>query len=39
MNNQSSHEDFITVIDEEQNYREFKESIRIMKGHEDKKIR
>ena len=39
MNNQISNEDFITVIDEEQNYREFKESIRIMKAHEDKKIR
>ena len=37
MNNQISHEDFITIIDEEINYRELKESIRIMKGQEDKK--
>ena len=37
MNNQISHEDFMTIIDEEINYRELKESIRIMKGQEDKK--
>ena len=36
MNNQISHEDFMTIINEERNYRELKESIR-MKGHEDKK--
>ena len=38
MNNQISHEEFITIINEERNYREFKESIRMMKGQEDKKI-
>ena len=38
VNNQISHEDFITVINEERNYRELKESIRIMKGQEEKKI-
>ena len=32
MNNEISHEDFMTIINEERNYREFKESIRIMKG-------
>ena len=35
--NQISHEDFITIINEEKNYRELKESIRMMKGREDKK--
>ena len=35
--NQISHEDFITIINEEINYRELKESIRMMKGQEDKK--
>ena len=39
INNQISHEDFITIINEERNYRELKESIRIMKGQEDKKNR
>ena len=38
INNQISHEDFITIINEEKNYRELKESIRMMKGQEDKKI-
>ena len=38
MNNQTSHEDFMTIINEERNYRELKESIRMMKGQEDKKI-
>ena len=38
INNQISHEDFITVINEERNYRELKEVIRMMKGQEDKKI-
>ena len=38
VNNQISHEDFITIINEERNYRELKESIRMMKGQEDKKI-
>ena len=37
INNQISHEDFITIIKEERNYRELKESIRMMKGQEDKK--
>ena len=37
MNNQISHEDFITIINEERNYRESKESIRKIKGQEDKK--
>ena len=36
INNQISHEDFITSINEERNYRELKESIRMMKGQEDK---
>ena len=38
INNQISHEDFITMINEERNYRDLKESIRIVKGQEDKKI-
>ena len=38
MNNQISHEDFMTIINEETNYRELNESIRMMKGQEDKKI-
>ena len=37
INNQFSHEDFITIINEEKNYRELKESIRMMKCQEDKK--
>ena len=36
-NNQINHEDFITIISEEKNYRELKESIRMMKGQEGKK--
>ena len=39
MNNHISHEDFMTIINEERNYKELKESIRMMKGQEDKKIR
>ena len=39
MNNQISHEDFMTIINEERNYRELKESIRMMKGQEDQKNR
>ena len=35
MNNQISHEDFMTIINEERNYRELKESIRMMKRQED----
>ena len=38
INNRISHEDFITMINEERNYRELKENIRIVKGQEDKKI-
>ena len=38
INNQISHEGFITIISEERNYRESKERIRMMKGQEDKKI-
>ena len=38
MNNQVSHEDFMTIFNEEKNYKELKESIRMMKGQEDKKI-
>ena len=37
MNNQISHEDLVTIINEEKKYRELKESIRMMKGQEDKK--
>ena len=37
INKQISHEDFIRIINEERNYRELKESIRMMKGQEDKK--
>ena len=38
INNEISHEDFMIIINEERNYRELKESIRMMKGQEDKKI-
>ena len=38
INNQISHEDFMTTINEERNYREIKETIKTMKGKEDKKI-
>ena len=38
INNQTSHEEFMTIINEERNYRELKESIRMIKGQEDKKI-
>ena len=37
MNNQISHEDLMTIINEERNYKELKESIRMIKGQEDKK--
>ena len=37
INNQISHEGFITIINEERNYRELKESMRMIKGQEDKK--
>ena len=38
INNQISNEDFLTIINEERNYRELKESIRLIKSQEDKKI-
>ena len=38
INDQISHEDLITIINEERNYRELKENIRTMKGQEDKRI-
>ena len=38
MNNQISHEDFMTIISEEKNSRKLKERIRMMKRQEDKKI-
>ena len=38
MNNQISHEDFMTIINKESNYKELKESIRMIKRQEDKKI-
>ena len=38
INNQISHEDFMTIINEEINYRELKESLNMMKVQEDKKI-
>ena len=37
VNNQISQEDFITVLNEERNYRELKKSFRMMKGQKDKK--
>ena len=36
MNNQISHEDFMTIVNEERNYRKLKESIRMIRGQEDK---
>ena len=38
MNNQIIHEDFMTIINKERNYRKLKESIRMIKGQKDKKI-
>ena len=38
MNNQLSHEDFMTTINEERNYRKLKEKIRMMKDQDDQKI-
>ena len=37
INNQISHEDFVTMINEERNHRKLKEDIRMRKGQEDKK--
>ena len=39
MNNQISYVYFMTIINEERNYRALKESIRMVKGQEDKKNR
>ena len=39
INNQISHEDFMTIINEGRNYRELKENIRMTKGQGDKKNR
>ena len=39
INNQISHEESLTIINEERNYRELKENIRMMKGQEHKKNR
>ena len=38
MNNKISHEEFMMIINEERNYRELRDSIRMMKGQEDQKI-
>ena len=38
INNEISHEDFMTIINEERNYSELKEGIRMVKGQEYKKI-
>ena len=37
INNEISYEDFMTNINEERNYKELKESTRMMKGQDDKK--
>ena len=37
INNEISHEDFMTIINEERNCRELKENSRMMKEQEDKK--
>ena len=36
INNQINHEDFITIINEKKNYGDLKESIRMIKGQEEK---
>ena len=38
INSEISHEDFLTIINEERNYRELKERIRMMESQEDKKM-
>ena len=38
INSEISHEDFLTINNEERNYRELKERIRMMKSREDEKI-
>ena len=37
INNEINHEEFMVNINEERKYRELKESIKIIKGQEDKK--
>ena len=37
ISNEISHEDFMTIINEERNYRELKENIRMMKVQYNKK--
>ena len=37
INNQISREDFMTIVNEERNYRDLKESIRMLKIQEEKK--
>ena len=39
MNYQINHEDFMAIINEEKNYRQLKESIRMMKRQEGKRNR
>ena len=39
ISNQIIHEDFMTIINDERNFRELRESSRMMKGQEDKKSR
>ena len=36
ISNEISHEDFMTIINEGRNYRELKESVRMIKSQEDK---
>ena len=38
MNNKISHKDFLAIINEEKNCRELKESMRMIKGQEDRNI-
>ena len=38
INNEVSHEDFLVIINEEKNYRELKESIRMMNKSDSEKI-
>ena len=38
ISNQICHGYFMTIINEERNYRDLKENIRMIKGQEDKKI-
>ena len=38
MNKQISHENFMTIVNEERKYKELKENIRVMKDQGDKEI-